>query len=672
MDIRVWVILAAVVALAFVGYLVFSILRQEEGNKKMQDLSRAIRQGAMVFLRREFITLTLFTVVMVIILAFLIEPKPWVALAYFLGTLTSALAGFLGVNIATKANNRTANAAIKSWAKALRLAFSSGAVMGFSVVGLGLLGLTVISIFFDDIYVWLGFAFGASAVALFLRVGGGIFTKSADVGADLVGKVEKGIPEDDPRNPAVIADLVGDNVGDIAGMGSDLYESYVSALAAAMVLGVIAFKTQGVMMPLLLGAIGIIVSIIGALFVRPKEFKGSFEEQVKKAHAVMNRGVYISNILMIAASYFVITGYLGSDGLGIFWALILGLGCGFLIGQVTEYFTSEHKPVLGIAKASQTGPAINIIEGISMGMFSTVIPVILVAVTTVSAFRVADHYFAGAGLLGIAIAAVGMLINLGMLLAMDCYGPIADNAAGIAQMAGLGKDVRGRCEALDAVGNTTAALGKGFAIASAALASLAWLATYFKVANITVASITNVDVIAGLFIGVMMTFLFCALAMKGVSSGASSVVNEVRRQFKEIKGLMEGKTNPDYVSCVDIATKRALKSMLLPGVLVILVPLLIGFTLGVEAVAGVLTGALLAGFLVAVMMANAGGAWDNAKKYIEAGNLGGKGSPAHKAAVIGDTVGDPFKDTAGPALNILIKLIGKVAVIFAPLFLLFS
>ncbi len=665
MDIRIWVILAGVIALAFVGYLAFSILRQEEGNEKMRTISRAIRQGTMAFLRREFLTLAFFTVIMVVILALLIEPKPWVALAYLFGTLTSALAGFLGVSIATRANTRTANAAIGSWAKALKLAFSSGAVMGFSVVGLGLLGLSIISIFFEDIHVWLGFAFGSSAVALFLRVGGGIFTKSADIGADLVGKVEQGIPEDDPRNPAVIADQVGDNVGDIAGMGSDLYESYVSALAAAMVLGVVAFQTKGMMLPLLLGGVGIIISIIGALFVRPKEFKGNFEEQVKKAHGAMNRGVYVSNVLMIIAGYFVITGYLGPGGLGIFWALIVGLVCGFLIGKVTEYYTSEHKPVKDIAKASQTGPAINIIEGLYVGMISTVIPLVLVAVTTVVAY----HF---AGLLGIAIAAVGMLVNLGMLLAMDSYGPIVDNAAGIAQMAGLGKDVRERCEALDAVGNTTAALGKGFAIASAALASLAWLATYFEVANISVASITNVEVIAGLFIGVMMTFLFSALALKGVSNGAFNVVNEVRRQFREIEGLMEGKADPDYVSCVDIATKSALKSMMLPGVLVIIVPLVIGFTLGVEAVAGLLTGALLSGFLVAVMMANAGGAWDNAKKYIEAGNLGGKGSEAHKAAVIGDTVGDPFKDTAGPSLNILIKLIGKVAVIFAPLLLLFS
>lgn len=672
MDISVLAIVVALLALAFVGYLVSTILRQGEGNQAMRDISYAVRQGATAFLRREFITLAVFTVVMVLILALFIDgllielQPPWIALAYLFGTLTSALAAFLGMSIATRANARTANAAIGSWAKALKIAFSSGAVMGFCVVGLGLLGMGILSILSPDFKVWLGFAFGATGVALFLRVGGGIFTKSADVGADLVGKVEKGIPEDDPRNPAVIADQVGDNVGDVAGMGSDLYESYVSALAAAMVLGAIAFGTKGIMLPLLLGAVGIVASIIGALLVRPREFKGSFEQQVDKALSTMNRGVYVSNILMIGAGFLVIYWYMGWENMGLFVALIAGLVCGFLIGQVTEYFTaSGRRPALSIARATETGPATVIIEGLSMGMLSTVIPIILVAITTLVAF----HF---AGLPGIAIAALGMLINLGVLLAMDCYGPIADNAAGIAEMAGLGKEVRERCEALDAVGNTTAATGKGFAIGSAALASLAWLATYFEVAGIEVASITDVNVLAGLFIGTMMVFLFTALAMKGVSSGAFEVVKEVRRQFREIKGLMEGTAKPDYVSCVDIVTRRAIRAMLLPGIIVIILPLIIGFTLGVEAVAGLITGALLTGFVVAVMMANAGGAWDNAKKYIEAGNLGGKGSEAHKAAVIGDTVGDPFKDTAGPSLNILIKLVGKIGVIFAPLFLLFS
>jgi len=659
---KVLVLVGGVLALGFVGYLIATILRESEGNEKMREISLAIRQGAMAFLRREFITLAIFAVIVAIVLAVFIEPKPLVGVAFICGTFTSALAGWLGMNIATKANARTANATIDSWAKGLKIAFSSGAVMGFCVVGLGLLGLSIIAFIWPDSHVWLGFAFGASAVALFLRAGGGIFTKSADVGADLVGKVEKGIPEDDPRNPAVIADNVGDNVGDVAGMGSDLYESYVSAIAASMVLGVIALETvTGMFLPLILAAAGIVVSIIGALSVRPRDIKDAdFEKQVARAHATMNTGVYVSNILMVIASFFIIRGFTGE--LGLFWALISGLIAGFLIAQATEYFTSaERPPAKKIARAAESGPAVIIIEGMASGMMSTVLPVLLVAIATVLA------YIFG-GLLGIAIAAMGMLINLGMLLAMDCYGPIADNSAGIAEMAGLGKDVRERCEALDAVGNTTAALGKGFAIASAALASLAWLATYFAVAKIDIASLTNVSVIAGVLIGGMLTFIFSALAMRGVGDGAFAIVNEVRRQFREIKGLMEGEAKPDYVRCVDIATGRALKSMLLPGILVIAVPLILGFTLGPEAVAGLLVGALLTGFLMAVMMANAGGAWDNAKKFIEAGALGGKGSDAHKAAVIGDTVGDPFKDTAGPSLNILIKLVGKVAVIFGPVF----
>jgi len=659
---KVLVLVGGVLALGFVGYLVTTILRESEGNEKMREISLAIRQGAMAFLRREFITLAAFTVILFIVLSLFIEPHWLVGISYVCGTVTSALAGWLGMNIATKANARTAQAATGSWAKGLKIAFSSGAVMGFCVVGLGLLGLSIVAFIWQDSHVWLGFAFGASSVALFLRAGGGIFTKSADVGADMVGKVEQCIPEDDPRNPAVIADNVGDNVGDVAGMGSDLYESYVSAIAASMVLGVIALGTvTGMFLPLLLAAAGIVVSIIGALTVRPKDMKdASFEKQVAKAHATMGTGVYISMALMIIAGFFIIRAFTGE--LALFWALISGLIAGFLIAQSTEYFTSaDRPPAKKIARAADTGVAVTIISGIATGMMSTVLPVILVVLATVLA------YIFG-GLLGIAVAAMGMLINLGMLLAMDCYGPIADNSAGIAEMAGLGKEVRERCEALDAVGNTTAALGKGFAIASAALASLAWLATYFAVAKIDIASLTNVAVITGLLIGGMLTFVFSALAMRGVGDGAFAIVCEVRRQFREIKGLMECEAKPDYVSCVDIATKRALKAMLLPGVLVIVVPLILGFTLGPESVAGLLVGALLTGFLMAVMMANAGGAWDNAKKYIEAGAHGGKGSKAHKASVVGDTVGDPFKDTAGPSLNILIKLVGKVAVIFGPVF----
>jgi len=657
-----WAIAAGLISLVYVGYLSFFILKQPRGERRVQELSNFIRGGAMAFLRREFLALSFFTLAMAIALYFVFGSflKP---LAYVLGTATSAFAGFVGMNIATRANGRTAHAASSSFSRALRIAFSSGAVMGFSVVGLGLLGLGVLALLYPEgSWVWLSYAFGATSVALFLRVGGGIFTKSADVGADLVGKVERGIPEDDPRNPAVIADNVGDNVGDVAGMGSDLYESYVSALAASMVLGLLYYGERGVLLPLFLGALGIAVSILGAFLVRARETRASFVEQFAQATGAMNRGVYVSNILFIVAAYFLMTWLGGEEGLGIFIAAVAGLVCGFLIGKNTEYFTSERSPVLGIARSSTTGAATNIIEGFSIGMLSSVAPAVIVVIATMVAY-----YFAG--LFGIAIASLGMLANLGILLAMDCYGPIADNAAGISEMAGLGPETRARAEALDAVGNTTAALGKGFAISSAALAALAWLATYFEVAKIKTISITDPAVISGLLIGAMLPFLLCALAMKGVSSGAFQVVQEVRRQFKDIPGLAEGNAHPDYVKCVDIVTGRALWSMMPLGIVVILVPIAVGLVLGPEAVGGVLAGALLSGLLLALTMANSGGAWDNAKKYIEAGHLGGKGSDAHKAAVIGDTVGDPFKDTAGPSLNILIKLVGKVAVIFAPLFL---
>ena len=618
------VLVAAVAGLLFAGYLALSVLKYEEGGKRMQEIATAIRQGAMAFLKREFKTLLLFTLAMSAILAVVVQPTS--GLAYFLGTSASSLAAYLGMNIATRANVRTANAAARSYATALKIAFRSGAVMGFSVVGLGLFGVALLYLAFQDPKVWLSYAFGASAVALFLRVGGGIFTKSADVGADLVGKVEAGIPEDDPRNPAVIA-------------------------------------AKGVLVSLLLGAAGIVCSIVGTLFVRPPEVHGSFEEQASRARATMNRGVYVSNVLTVIASYVIVRQVLGE--MGVFWAMMAGLLSGFLIGMATEYFTSERAPVIGIAKASQTGAAINVMEGLSVGMMSTAVPILLVAVATVLAHRFASPH----GLFGIAVASMGMLVTLGIVLSIDCYGPIADNAAGIAEMAGLGREVRERTEALDAVGNTTAAIGKGFAISSAALAALAWLATYFEVAKIQVIDLTDVHVIAGLFIGSMLPFVFCALAMRAVSGGAFEVVSEVRRQFKEIQGLMEGRAKPDSIRCVDIATRWALRAMLPPGIIVIATPIAVGVTLGLEALGGVLAGSLLSGFLLAITMANSGGAWDNAKKYIEAGHFGGKGSDAHKAAVIGDTVGDPFKDTAGPSLNILIKVVGKVAVIFVPLFL---
>lgn len=678
MNIEMILVLAAgVLALLFAGYLACNIIREDAGTEKIREIALSIQVGAKAFLREEFRALSVFTIIITIILAAALEPRPWVGLAYLFGTVTSALAGYLGMNIAVRANSRTATAAVSSWGKALKIAFSGGAVMGFCVVGLGLLGLAIVVILSDSEHVWLGYAVGSSLVALFLRVGGGIYTKSADVGADLIGKIEAGIPEDDPRNPATIADNVGDNVGDIAGMGSDLFESYVSAIAATMVLGiapaVLGFE-KGAFFPLILAAVGIVAAIIGTFFVKSSEVQASFEEQTARAHAAMNRGVYVANLLMIIGGFLLVWFYLGSDQIGVFVAMIAGLICGFLIGISTEYFTGERGPVKRIAKAGEMGAATNIIEGFSVGMFSTVVPVVLVSVATMVAYWQAD-------LFGIAVASEGMLITLGMLLAIDCYGPIADNAAGMAEMGKLGKEVRERTEALDAVGNTTAAIGKGFAISSAALAALAWLATFLSVAQDAlqkklgestefIVSLDMPEVIVGLFVGGMLPFFFSAFAMHAVGNGAYAVAMEVRRQFREIVGLMEGNAKADYSHCVNITTQKALKGMIIPCLVVVIMPLILGFGLGLESLAGFLAGALVSGFLLAILMANAGGAWDNAKKYIEAGHLGGKGSNAHKAAVSGDTVGDPFKDTAGPSLNILIKVVGKIAVILIPVFIL--
>ncbi len=650
-------VLAGLIGLGYAAYLSAYVMRQEEGTPQMVEISAAIRDGAQAFLKREFRSLAIFAGVMFLVLWIVVSFSA--GLAYIFGTGMSALAAYLGMSVATRANARTAHAAVTSFAVALKTSYSSGGVMGFYVVGLGLLGYGLVWGMTDNPKVWLTYAFGASSVALFLRVGGGIFTKSADVGADLVGKVEAGIPEDDPRNPATIADNVGDNVGDIAGMGSDLFESYVSAIAAAMVLG-IPLGMEYVKLPVYLAAVGVLCSIVGTLFVQPPEVSGSFEAQAEEAHRSMNKGLYISNALAVVMALLIVWFYIGE--LKIFLALVIGLGAGTGIGLATEYFTADRGPVKGIAKAAESGPATTIIEGLAVGMMSTIPPVVLVAVATLWAHSLG-------GLYGVAIAAMGMLVTLGSVLAIDCYGPIVDNAAGIAEMAGLGKDVRERCEALDAVGNTTAAVGKGFAIGSAALASLAWIATFFAVAKIESVSLTEVHVMVGLFIGSLLPFVFSALAMRAVGKGGFDMVTEVRRQFREIPGIMEGTGKPDYVACVDIATTQALRSMLLPGMIVITVPILMGWTLGVNSLAGLLMGSLMSGFVLAVFMANAGGAWDNAKKYIEAGHHGGKGSEAHKAAVIGDTVGDPVKDTAGPSLNILIKLVGKVAVIFVPLFL---
>lgn len=659
-------IIASGGGLAFAAYLVLYILRKKQGNVRMVEVARSIQRGAAVFLRREVTALFLFSGSMTAILALFIASK--VALAFAIGTVASFGAGIIGMWVATRANVRTANLVRTSFTQGMKIAFYGGSVMGVVSVALGLLGLTTLFLLFpgaDNVGVWLGYAFGASSVALFLRVGGGIFTKSADVGADLVGKVEAGIPEDDPRNPAVIADNVGDIVGDVAGMGSDLYESYVSALAGAMVLGVVTIGPVGALLPLLLGAAGLVASLVGIAFVKPKEVPGSYQDETRSARSALNRGVYVSTGLMIILGYFVFQRVLGPDGLGPFIAMVSGLIGGFLIGLSTQYFTSEYSPVKGIASASRRGAAINIIEGLSVGLLSTVIPVIVVAAATLLAFYMA-------GFFGIAIAAVGMLLTLAMLLSTDAYGPIADNAAGIAEMSGLGIEARQRAEALDAVGNTTAAIGKGFAIASAAIASLARIVTYLEVAKVEELIASRVEVMAGLLIGTMLVALFSALTLKAVSTGAFEVVGEVRRQFREIPGLREGKADPDYDACISLVTQRAIKSMLLPSIVVIVAPLAVGFILGREALAGLLLGALLSGFLLAVFMAVAGSAWDNAKKLIESGLYGGKGGEAHKAAVIGDTVGDPFKDTAGPSLNILIKLVGNVAVIFAPLLLLFA
>ena len=625
-------------------------------------MAQAIREGAVAFLKREFKLMTIIFILVAFLLGFITD-NFFGALTFLIGAFVSSLAGYIGMIVSTGANSRTANVAQTSFPKSFQIAFWGGEVMGFLVVGLGLLGVSIIWFLFRDVNLLISYAFGASLVALFMRVGGGIYTKSADVGADLVGKVERGIPEDDPRNPAVIADQVGDNVGDIAGMGSDLFESYVSAIIAAMVIGVVAFGTQGLFLPMILASAGILSSLLASFFVKlPKNLeKAQFAKQASEIRQVMERGIIAANVLMIIAAFLIVWRIFNE--LSLFYAFLVGLAAGFLIGKVSEHYTSENRsPVLAIAKASRGGASPVIIEGFSTGLQSAVVPAFGIAIATVLAY-----YFGG--LYGVAIAAVGILGVLGINLSSDCYGPIADNAAGISEMSGLPSEARQRTEALDAVGNTTAAMGKGFAIGSAVLAALAWLATFFQVAQVEVISLSDPKVIAGLLIGAALSFLFCSLTMKAVSKGALVVVDEVRRQFREISGLAEGKARAEYGRCVDLITKRAQKSMIAPGFLVILTPLLVGFLLGREALAGVVAGALVTGFLLALTMANAGGAWDNAKKYIESGQFGGKGSEAHKAAVIGDTVGDPFKDTSGPSLNILIKLIGVLSLIFLPLFL---
>lgn len=647
-----FVILISLLSLIVALLLTFYILKKPAGNRKMQEISEAIHRGALTFLHREYDVLVVFLVVVALILLFSLENGGKLAISFITGGILSALAGNIGMRLATKANSRTAEATKTHIGSGLKIAFYSGAVMGLSVVGIGLLGVSLLYLVFEDPNIIYGFGFGASSIALFARVGGGIYTKAADVGADLVGKIEKGIPEDDPRNPAVIADNVGDNVGDVAGMGADLFESYVNSIIAAMVIGFVIFETeQSIILPLSLAALGILASIIGIFFVRARN------EQ--KLYSALNKGIYSSTILMAIFSFLLVK-YQKFE-MGVFYATLAGLIVGVVIGLFTEYITSnKNKPTKSIAIAAQTGAGTNVIQGLAVGMFSTLIPVIAVAIAVLIAYKFA-------GLYGIALAGIGMLSTLGITLAIDTYGPVADNAAGISEMANLGKEVREKTEMLDALGNTTAAIGKGFAIGSAALTALALFASFTQITNINVISISNPNVIIGLFIGGMLPFLFSSFALQAVGKAASQIVDEVRRQWKEIKGLAEGKAKPDYEKCIAISTRSALKQMIIPSLLAIFTPIIVGYVFGLEALGGLLVGSIVTGFSLAIFMANSGGAWDNAKKYIEAGNLGGKGSDVHKASVVGDTIGDPFKDTAGPSLNILIKLMSIVAIVFVPL-----
>ncbi len=673
-----FVLIASIIGLAFAAYKFYWVKGCSEGTTQMAEIAAKIRKGAMAYLKRQYKTVAAFFIVMLIILsimAYFGALTPFVPFAFVSGGLFSGLSGFIGMKIATYANSRTANGAKEGLNKGLKIAFSSGTVMGLTVVGLGLLDIGVwfliLKAFLGDNPVeitnaMLTFGMGASSMALFARVGGGIFTKAADVGADLVGKVEAGIPEDDPRNPAVIADNVGDNVGDVAGMGADLYESYVGSVISAAALAASAgLGMQGVIIPMLIAAVGIIASIIGTFFVKTKE-----NATQKELLSSLRQGTYISSILSALAAAVLIFNIIPQHA-GVFWAVISGLLAGVLIGFFTEYYTSDsYKPTQKLAGSSETGTATIIIDGLALGMNSTAIPVIIIAISVLISYFVSGGASSFAmGLYGVGISAVGMLSTLGITLATDAYGPVADNAGGIAEMAGLDSEVRNRTDALDSLGNTTAATGKGFAIGSAALTALALIVSYTNkvdgLGGTLDLSITNTPVLIGLFIGAMLPFLFSAYTMQAVGRAAQKIVVEVRRQFKEIAGLMEGKAEADYETCVDICTKSSLTEMILPAALGIIAPILVGFILGTNGVVGMLAGALISGFVMAIMMANSGGAWDNAKKYIEAGNFNGKGSDNHKAAVVGDTVGDPFKDTAGPSINILIKLLSMVSIVFA-------
>ena len=680
--------LGAAAALVFALILSKRVLRESEGTPEMQKIAAAIRSGANAYLKRQYTGVSKFFValfVIMIVLYFLGLMNIFVPFAFITGGFFSGLSGYIGMKIATSANARTANAANHSLNKGLNVAFSAGAVMGFTVVGLGMLDMSLWFFFLKWFYralpeaeqavqiasAMLTFGMGASVMALFARVGGGIFTKAADVGADLVGKVEAGIPEDDPRNPAVIADNVGDNVGDVAGMGADLYESYAGARLSACALAVTAgFGYVGMGVPMALSTIGIIASIIGTFFIKTGE-----NTSQRSLLGTLRKGTYISSVIVAVASYFLIQYAFDGKQIGLFIAIIVGLLAGNLIGYFTEYYTSDtYKPTQELAESSKTGAATIIISGLSLGMLSTAIPVVIVGAAVIISFMASGGTAnLSAGLFGISLSAVGMLSTLGITLATDAYGPVADNAGGIAEMSHMDHSVREKTDALDSLGNTTAATGKGFAIGSAALTALALVAAYIdqvKAIKPDLAidlSIMNPSVLVGLFIGSVLPFVFAAMTMSSVSKAAQSIVTEVRRQFREIKGLMEGTAEPDYKSCVDLCTKSAQQEILAPSLLATVVPVVLGLILGVEGVTGMLMGATASGFILAIMMANAGGAWDNCKKYIESGHLGGKGSENHKAAVVGDTVGDPFKDTSGPAINILIKLLSTVSIVFAAL-----
>ena len=657
MDKIIWLApLFAAVALLFALYKARYVSKCDAGNSRMQEIAAAIAEGASAFLRAEYKILAIFIVVLFVLIAIFIDFGT--AVCFVIGACFSILAGFFGMRVATKANVRTANAALTSGMnKALSVAFSGGSVMGMCVVGLGLLGCSLIYIITGNYNILFGFSLGASSIALFARVGGGIYTKAADVGADLVGKVEAGIPEDDPRNPAVIADNVGDNVGDVAGMGADLFESYVGALVSALTLGVSVqglFTGAGAIYPLIIAAVGILGSVVATFFVRGKDNSNP--------HKALKMGSYVSAVVVAVLS--VVLSYTFFGKIYYALAIIAGLIVGLVIGFVTEVYTSDdYKSVKRIAAQSETGSATTIISGVAVGMMSTWVPIVLISVGIYVSYAVTGDLY------GIALAAVGMLATTGITVAVDAYGPIADNSGGIAEMSGLDPHVREITDKLDAVGNTTAAMGKGFAIGSAALTALALFVSYATEVKLAAIDLLDPNVVIGLLIGGMLPFAFSALTMDSVSKAAYKMIEEVRRQFREIPGILKGEAKPDYSSCVSISTRAALHEMIVPGVMAVVVPLMVGILLGPAALGGLLAGSLVTGVLLAIYMSNAGGAWDNAKKYIEGGHNGGKGSDAHKAAVVGDTVGDPFKDTSGPSINILIKLMTVVALVFAPLFI---